>query len=205
MNKSFFLNGVMFRYENAFTRFGLGVSTETLMRDMKEALRDDDVHIDLIIDSGGGVVNGVSAFADFIYTNRERITAYIQGYACSAAFWVASSCGKMYVEDTSQVGSVGVITTVYDDELLYENNGVIKKNITSTKSPNKAPDIKTEQGINEIKRSLDELCEYFINAVARNRHMSSDEIVKRLENGGVITGKQAVERNIADGFTKEKK
>lgn len=205
MNKqTFHINGAMFRYENIYTQYGYGVSTDTLMKQMRAVLNsDENTHIELVIDSGGGVVNGVSEFANFIYENRDRITSVVKGYACSAAFWVASACGRMYVEDTSMVGSVGVITTAYDDVKLHESVGVVKKVITSTKSPNKAPDIKTEQGVNEIKRTTDELCEYFINAVARNRNMDKEQIVKLLENGGVITGKQAVERNIADGFTKD--
>lgn len=203
------IHGVMWRYKNIFTEFGWGVSTEEITKKIEASLKANK-HVNLIIDSGGGVVNGMSEFAGFIHKNKKHITTYVKGYCASAAFWAGSSAGKLYVEDTSMIGSVGVVVTLADFSKMYEDWGITIKDITSTQSPNKRVDIKTQKGENEVRRQLDGLADIFIGAVAKNRNMSNDEIVKKLENGGVITGLQAVERGIADGVkpinlhTKEK-
>lgn len=192
------IHGLMFRYKNFLTNIGYGVSTEEIKQKIQTAL-DQNKHVNLIIDSGGGVVNGMSEFAEFIVQNRQNITAYVKGVCASAAFWAGASCGKLYVEKTSIIGSLGVVTTMADFSKMYESLGIIFKDFTSTKSPNKRLDIKTPEGEKEIKRELDEIAEIFITSVASSRNLSNDEIVKRLENGGVITGVEAVKREIADG------
>ena len=191
--------GTMFRYENALTKFGYGVSTENLKAQIKSALNDGK-DVLLVIDSGGGVVNGLTDLCEFVSSNKDRIEAFIKGVCASGALWLASSCGKITAEKTSLIGSLGVVVSVWDFTKAYEQVGIFYKDIVSTLSPNKRPDVLTDEGIAEVKRNLDALAELFIGGVASARGMSKDDIVEKLEKGGLITGVEALERGVIDAI-----
>lgn len=192
--------GVIFRYENFLTAFGYGVSSQSLKAKIKSSI-EAGRKVLLVIDSGGGMVNGMSDLCDYIAENKENITAFVKGTCASAAFWIASSCGKIYAEKTSLIGSLGVVTSIWDDTKYFENLGIVAKDITSTLAPNKRLDANNDESMANLKRELDEIANIFISSAAKNRGMSNDEIVSKLENGGVISGELAFERNIIDGIT----
>ena len=192
--------GVIFRYENFLTAFGYGVSSQSLKAKIKSSI-EAGRKVLLVIDSGGGTVNGMSDLCDYIAENKENITAFVKGTCASAAFWIASSCGKIYAEKTSLIGSLGVVTSIWDDTKYFENLGIVAKDITSTLAPNKRLDVNSDESMANLKRELDEIANIFISSAAKNRGMSNDEIVSKLENGGVISGELAFERNIIDGIT----
>lgn len=191
--------GVMFRYENIFTKLGYGISTQTLKNEIKSAL-DDGKKVLLVIDSGGGTINGITDLCDFISANKESIHAFVKGVCASGALWLASSCGKITAEKTSMIGSLGVVTSVFDASKAYEAMGIFYKELVSSLSPNKRPNVLTEDGIAEERRQLDALAEIFISNVAKNRNVGKDEIVEKLERGGLITGVQALERGVIDAI-----
>ena len=192
--------GVIFRYENFLTAFGYGISSQSLKAKIKSSI-EAGRKVLLVIDSGGGMVNGMSDLCDYIAENKENITAFVKGTCASAAFWIASSCGKIYAEKTSLIGSLGVVTSIWDDTKYFENLGIVAKDITSTLAPNKRLDVNNDESMANLKRELDEIANIFISSAAKNRGMSNDEIVSKLENGGVISGELAFERNIIDGIT----
>ena len=192
--------GVIFRYENFLTAFGYGVSSQSLKAKIKSSI-EAGRKVLLVIDSGGGMVNGMSDLCDYIAENKENITAFVKGTCASAAFWIASSCGKIYAEKTSLIGSLGVVTSIWDDTKYFENLGIVAKDITSTLAPNKRLDANSDESMANLKRELDEIANIFISSAAKNRGMSNDEIVSKLENGGVISGELAFERSIIDGIT----
>lgn len=191
------VSGTMFRYENIFTSLGWGISTETLKTKITNSLNNKNKCL-LVIDSGGGAVNGMADLCDFISQNKENITAFVKGSACSAAYWLASSCGKIIAEKTSLIGSMGVVINIFDNEKFYENHGIIIKDLVNSDSPNKRPDFKTKEGKDEIVRMLNDLAELFITSVATNRNMDKGAAIKGLEFGGVITGSLAKERGFVD-------
>lgn len=98
------------------------------------ALADAGVRAILLsIDSPGGVVQGTKELADFIAeaAGQKPIAAYANGLCASAAFWLASACGRVYAPATALVGSIGVIMCVSDWSEFYANMGVKLEYITS--------------------------------------------------------------------------
>lgn len=193
------INGMIFRYSNFLTEIGYATSSETVKSEIAQSINDGD-DVLLVIDSGGGLVNGISDLADFIYANRKKCTAFVKGTCASGAFWLASACSKVYAEKTSIIGSVGVVVSAVDYKKYFEKIGITIKDITSTQSPNKRPDVTTDEGENEVRRNLDSLANIFISSVAKYRNMGEDEIIIKLENGGVITGQEAVDRGVITGI-----
>lgn len=191
------VSGPLFRYANLMTRICGATSYELLAQDFNKALQDVNIKgILLNVDSPGGEVNGCSEIADMIYQARgtKPIVAYASGACCSGAYWIASACDKILAADTAILGSIGVVSIFEkdDDDKTIE--------IVSSQSPNKRPDINTEEGKAKIQARVDELAEVFIAKVARNRGITAIDVVEKFGAGDVSVGQHAVRSGLADGL-----
>lgn len=194
------ITGMMLREKSWITDLGFATSTEQVIEGIQESLAEGK-KVKLIINSGGGLVSGTSNLADIIYENREHIEAYATGVVASAAMWVYSAAGTRYAESTTVMGSIGVVTSVLDDEKYWESYGIIWKEIVSENAKNKRPDVKTAEGQNEVKRCLTSLESVFINAVSTHLDMSREDVVSKFHEGGLITGADALEMNVVSSLT----
>lgn len=191
------VSGPLFRYANLMTRICGATSYELLAQDFNKAVQSPQIKgILLDIDSPGGEVNGCSELSDMIYQARgtKPIIAYASGACCSGAYWIASACDKILAADTAILGSIGVVSIFEKDD---EDKTI---EIVSSQSPNKRPDINTEEGKAKIQARVDELAEVFIAKVARNRGISEDDVVNNFGAGDVSVGKSAVRSGLADGL-----
>ena len=149
---------------------------------IEKALAGDD-EILLDIDSHGGDSIGVKALADYVYDNRERITAHVSGVCASAAYYIAAATKRITAAEDAIVGSVGTIGWPPD-------LGDAK---VATLSPlkNSGEDLQT---------ILDDSCERFLRDVARYRGFSGDldEIAKQVGAGAMLTARDALSHNLID-------
>ena len=192
------VSGTLFRYANLMTRICGATSYELLAQDFNKAVQSPQIKgILLDIDSPGGEVNGCSELSDMIYQARgaKPIIAYASGACCSGAYWIASACDKILAADTAILGSIGVVSIFEKDD---EDKTI---EIVSSQSPNKRPNINTEEGKAKIQARVDELAEVFIAKVARNRGITAADVVKNFGAGDVSVGKSAVRSGLADGLS----
>ena len=140
--------------------------------DVKNAIYqilDTDVK-DVIVefDTPGGMVSGVEACKDELNALSElvNVTPVNVGMCCSGGVWLSSGIGRPVMgNNMSIIGSIGVVTTVYDDSKLLEDYGVKRYIITNTDSPDKIPDVSKEKGRNLIKKELDDIYNVFATNV----------------------------------------
>ena len=192
------VSGPLFRYANLMTRICGATSYELLAQDFNKAVQSPQIKgILLDIDSPGGEVNGCSELSDMIYQARgtKPIIAYASGACCSGAYWIASACDKILAADTAILGSIGVVSIFEKDD---EDKTI---EIVSSQSPNKRPDINTEEGKAKIQARVDELAEVFIAKVARNRGISEDDVINNFGAGDVSVGQHAVRQGLSDGLS----
>jgi ClpP class serine protease len=189
--------GPIFRYSNLFSEISGGASVQLLARDFNAALNNPDVRAILLnIDSPGGEANGISEFADMVYAARGRkpITAYVGGYACSAAYWIASAADEIVASDSAVLGSIGTIAAIPDPAVEHEGEVIF----VSSQSPRKHADPTSEQGASDIQAILDAMTDVFMTSVARNRGVSLETVASSYGQGGVFVGGAAVAAGLAD-------
>lgn len=181
-----------------------GTSTLEIERDLKAALDDPQVRdIVLDIDSPGGGVDGVLELSDMIYACRgkKKIVAYANGDMCSAAYWIGSAAEKIYASRGSDVGSIGVYSAVYDYSVANHNAGVKTEVIKAGR--NKAaghPDKPlTPEDRQVIQKRIDHIYDLFVEAVARNRGISADDVME-VATGDVFIGQEALDVGLVDGI-----
>lgn len=192
------VTGPIFRYANLFTEISGATSTQVLATDIQTALDDPQIKaIVLNADSPGGEATGINELAEMIYQARgtKPIKAYVGGQAASAMYWIASAADEVIVDDTAQLGSVGVVLSLRKRE---DRPGEKSYEIVSSNAPNKRPDLETEAGMAQLQARTDELASVFLDKVARNRGIPREEVNDRFRQGGIATGALAVEAGMAD-------
>ena len=188
-------------YRSDFMSYWFGEDTyNSIEAAFDKCMADDDVKGILFdINSPGGEVGGCADLADKIFNARGTkpygIVARTGGMMCSAAYWLGSSCEKVYTASNGTLGSIGVLCafTKFDESLMKTTV------VVSDLSPDKAPDPDDAKGLKLIKKELNDLAEVFIAAVARNRGTTAEDVRDNYGKGGVFIGDKAVAANLADG------
>lgn len=189
--------GPIARRASLFSEISGGTSIDFLARDVTVALDSPAVSSLLFVfDSPGGEVTGVSELAAALYAARGRkpMHAYVDGMACSAAYWLASACDAITTNDTALLGSIGVVMAMPDPT----KTNVKEIEIVSSQSPNKRPDVTSEQGRGQIQTMLDHLADVFISSVAIHRGVTAETVLADFGAGGVFVGAHAVVAGLAD-------
>lgn len=192
------VSGPIFRHANLVTEISGATATGSLATDIQAALDNPSVNVLVLdIDSPGGEATGINELAEMIFQARgtKPIKAYVGGQAASASYWIASAADEVIVDDTAQLGSVGVVLSLRKRE---DRPGEKSYEIVSSNAPNKRPDLETEAGRAQLQTRTDELANVFLDKVARNRSIPRDEVNDRFRQGGIATGALAVEAGMAD-------
>lgn len=190
------VSGIISRNTDIFAQF-LGydsVSVEKVAKDFTSLVENNGVKaIILDFDTPGGIITGVNELAEIIYEARKckPVKAYVTGMACSAGYFLASACDEIIMDETAQVGSIGVIKS-----MAKKNNNTIT--FKSSQSPLKNIEGDTEAGKAEYQSKVDYLASIFINKVAKYRNITSDEVIKKGNYGSVLIGADAVSAGLAD-------
>ena len=185
--------GPIFRYANLFTEISGASSIDTMAMDFQTALDDPKVDaIVLEIDSPGGMVAGVSEFADMVRAADKPVTAYVGAMAASAAYWIAAAADEIVMDKSAEVGSVGAV--------MQMRVGADKstREIVSSQSPNKRPNPDTDDGRTELQARIDALAQVFIESVADFRGVDAETVINGFGRGGMKLGEAAVAAGMAD-------
>lgn len=191
------ISGPIFRYANLLTLISGATSIQQLSLEFQNALDNPDIETILFdVDSPGGAVSGVQEFAQHVFEARgqKQIIAYASGMMASAAYWISSAADMIVASPTSIIGSIGVITTLEKGD----EEGTVS--IVSSQSPNKRPDLNTEAGRAKVQTLLDDLATVFIGTVARNRNITTDDVINKFDGGNVFVGEKATKVGLADSI-----
>ncbi|MCX8574528.1 MULTISPECIES: S49 family peptidase [unclassified Gilliamella] len=177
------------------------VSYERLRNDINQALSDDSIkEIVLDINSGGGSATGCKELADFIYQSRDikPITAIVNFYAFSAAYFIAAACSKIVLSQTSGVGSIGVIWEHMEASKLEENAGLKFTTIYrgDFKNAGSMHEPLSENALTEINAQLDWMYNLFTQSVAQYRNIDIQKIIDT--QARCFFGADAISAGLAD-------
>lgn len=166
--------------------------------------RDDSsvAAIILRINSPGGM----AAAAQEIYQEIKRVRqegkkvfASIESLGASGGYYIACGAEVIFANPSTITGSIGVIlpTANYKelmDKLGLKFGGIKSGDYKDIGSPFKDM---TEEERNLLQKFVDDVHAQFVEAVAEGRGMEKSE-VKKLANGQIFTGRQALEAGLVD-------
>jgi protease IV len=168
----------------------------------------DDSSIKAIIlhvnSPGGGVAASEEIYREVkrIRTEKKKkVVVSIETVGASGAYYVASGCDKIYADQGSIVGSIGVIAqwVNYGDLLKWAKlKDVVIKTGEFKDTGNPTRDLTpAEQAY--MQSLIDDMFGQFIKAVADGRGLKYDQ-VKSFANGKVWTGQQAADMKLIDSL-----
>ena len=183
---------------------GVILSPEPVVGELKKF--DDDSSIKAIIlhvnSPGGGVAASEEIYREVKRIRDEkkkRIVVSIETVGASGAYYVSSASNKIYADNGSIVGSIGVIAewVNYGDLMKWAKlKSVVLKTGEFKDTGNPARDLTpAEQAY--MQSLIDNMFGQFIQAVADGRGMKFDD-VKAIANGKVWTGQEALSMKLID-------
>jgi protease IV len=183
---------------------GVILSPQPVVGQLKKFGEDSSIKAIIIhVNSpGGGVAASEEIYREVKRLRKEKnkkIVVSIETVGASGAYYVASASDKIFADQGSIVGSIGVIAqwVNYGDLLKWAKlKDVVIKTGEFKDTGNPARDLTpSEQAY--MQSLIDNMFGQFIQAVADGRGMKYDD-VKSFANGKVWTGEQAMSMKLID-------
>lgn len=180
------------------------VGTVAMRRHLRAAAADQEVRaVLLVLDSPGGTAAGTPELGDEVrrLAASKPVHAYVEDLAASAAYWIGAQAQRMTVNATGQVGSIGVVSLVWDESKRYEREGV-KVHVVATGARKAAlregQEVKPED-LAQVQDRVDFLFQAFRDAVVRGRRLS-DEAFQAVADGRMLNAPAALQAGLVDGL-----
>ena len=159
-------------------------SYEAIKAKMQSQIEMGAREIVMVIDSGGGEAYGCFATAAKLRKmaddNDVKLIAYVDGYACSAAYALATAAHEIVANPQSTVGSVGVVVQLMNNTEALKKAGYSRTFVYA--GDNKVPFDKDgefdKKFISDIQSSINKTYKRFVNLVANNRGIQEADVVK---------------------------
>jgi signal peptide peptidase SppA len=198
------IHGTIAKRMNMFHEVSGGVSTEILKKTIQDMVSNPDIDaIVLDIDSGGGTLDGTMELANAIFEARgvKPIVAYANGIMASAAYWIGSAADIVTAYETTSIGSIGVFTAHYDYSQQNEKMGVKPTFIYQGKYKTMGNEEEplSPEAKDYLQKHVDQAFKLFVDSVAKNRDISTDDCMKNLVDGSqMFFASDAKERGLID-------
>ena len=166
----------------------------------------DDSSIKAIIlhinSPGGGAAASQEIYNEVVRVRREKhklIIASVESVGASGAYYISSGCDKIYANDASVVGSIGVIMewTNYGDLMKWAKLKNVVIHAGTLKDAGDPTRDMTPEEQAYFQSLVDNMYGQFVHDVATGRHTTDDKI-RPLATGQVWTGQQAVPLGLID-------
>jgi protease-4 len=180
-------------------------NSNTLIKSIRQARKDDVKAILLHINSPGGTAAASQAVYDELMRVRQetgiKLVASLGDVAASGGYYIASAADHIVANPSSITGSIGVIVRTQNISGLLDKIGVETstiqsgqyKDILSPFRQTKADERALLQAI--VMGSYQD----FLNAVAAGRKISLDQL-RPLADGRIFTGEQAQQVKLVDSL-----
>ncbi|MEI6069447.1 MAG: S49 family peptidase [Methylococcaceae bacterium] len=178
-----------------------------IIESLRDAVKDTNTK-GIILHSnspGGSPVQSAYVYEEIRKIKKERpdlpIYAVVSDMCASGCYYIASASDKIFVNQSSLIGSIGVLMDGFGFVDIMQKMGVERRLLTAGAhkamldpfSPPKEDETKYMQGL------LDEVHQQFISAVKAGRGDKLKE-TPDMFSGLVWTGEAGVKIGVADGF-----
>lgn len=184
-----------------------GISYARFEKLIEEAF---DVHklqaLALIINSPGGSPSQSSLIGSQIRRLAEEkqipVYAFVEDVAASGGYWIACAADEIYGQDSSIVGSIGVISGGFGFQKFIEKHDIERRIYTAGKEKSFLDPFSEEKpsDIKRLKALQSEIYQQFKDWVSERRSGKLDGADKDLFEGQFWVGSQAIDLGIIDGI-----
>lgn len=127
------------------------------------------------------------------------VYAFVEDVAASGGYWIASAADEIYADQSSILGSIGVISASFGAHVFLQRQGIERRVHTAGKSKSMLDPFRpeNEEDVARLNRLLGQLHDTFINQVKASR---GDKLADNpdLFTGEIWIGQNAVDVGLAD-------
>ncbi|MDR1876224.1 MAG: signal peptide peptidase SppA [Flavobacteriaceae bacterium] len=179
-----------------------GIYSKTVINQIKEIRDDDDIKaVVLRINSPGGSAN---ASAEILHEleelkKKKPLLVSFSDVAASGGYYIAMAADKIYAQENTITGSIGVLGMVPNVKKLANNVGITSDYVsTNTNSLYYSLTQGTSQDLRNIMtKGVEMTYKKFVGVVMKGRKMTFNQ-VDALGGGRVWSGKDAVDNGLVD-------
>ncbi len=175
-------------------------SSSAVVDDIKKAAENKAVKaIVLEINSPGGSPVASDEIARAIQKANKPTASYIREVGASGAYWVATATDRIFANQLSVTGSIGVIASYLEFGGLLANYNITYQRLVAGKYKDAGVPFRKLSQLEEqmIQKRIDAIYDVFIKTVAKNRKMDEAR-VKEIATGEVFLGDEALELGLID-------
>jgi signal peptide peptidase SppA len=154
---------------------------------------------------GGSPVQSALLFRRIRQLAEEKqvpVFAFAEDVAASGGYWLALAADEVYAEETSVVGSIGVVSASWGFQDVLRRLGVQRRLYTAGErkallDPFLAEDPRGVERLTRIQREMHATFKELVRARRGTKLAGPDE---ELFNGDIFTGRSALARGLVDGI-----
>jgi len=187
-------------------RFGGGALNDTTLAPLLERAfrKGKPKAVAIALNSPGGSPVQSSLIGARIQRLSEKmdvpVYAFCEDVAASGGYWLACAADEIYVDDSSIIGSIGVISASFGFHELMQKQGIERRVHTAGQDKSMLDPFRPERpsDVKRLKALQKKIHDNFIAHVQTRRgdRLTSD----KLFTGEVWVGKDAVDNGLVDGI-----
>lgn len=185
---------------------GSGLSDEALAPLLERAFtKHKPAAVALQINSpGGSPVQSSLIGARIRRLSEEKnvpVYAFVEDVAASGGYWLAASADEIWVDASSVVGSIGVISSSFGAHEFIARHGVERRVYTAGTSKSMLDPFRPEkdEDVDRLKALLEDIHTHFKDHVTTRRAGKLDP-ERDLFTGEIWVGQRALETGLVDGI-----
>jgi protease-4 len=183
-----------------------GIITADRKLDREVAKLADDARAKallVLVDSPGGSVAGGQALHDAIarVAAKKPVVVVMGGTAASAGYMISVPAARIFAQESTLTGSIGVLLETGDVSGLLKLVGISVEPIVSGPLKDQPSYVKplSSEGRQVLQGLVMDMYDQFVDMVAQGRHMDAAR-VRELADGRPYTGRQALKLGLVDAF-----
>lgn len=187
---------------NGMIATGRGLNDDALAPVLDKAFGKNPSAVALVINSPGGSPVQSSLIGSRIRRLADEknipVYAFVEDVAASGGYWLAASADEIYLDQSSVVGSIGVISSGFGLNQLIERYGIERRVHTAGTSKSMLDPFQPQkkEDVVRLKSLLDEVHQTFKQYIIQRR---GTKLVDRdVFTGEIWVGKNAVHDGLAD-------
>ena len=174
---------------------------------IEKAFKIPDVDaVALIINSPGGSPSQCSLISTMIRELSEEkkipVSAFVEDVAASGGYWLACSADKIFVQPSSILGSIGVISALFGFDKAIQRYDVERRVYTSGEHKSFLDPFQPEDidSVKRLRKMQKDIHINFIDWVKTRRAENLIKPDKEIFEAQVFVGSNAIQIGLADAF-----
>ena len=188
--------------EGDISRDGDGIASEKLCKLWKKVREEDNIEavVFRINSPGGSALASDEIWREVELTKaKKKVIVSMGDVAASGGFYIAAPAHRIFAENSTITGSIGVFGMIpYTGKMLENKLGITFDRVSTNKHGSLSLNRKlTKEELRLTQAEVDEIYDDFLSKVAKGRKMTKEN-VKKVARGRVWAGSDAIKIGLVD-------